>query len=396
MSPSAYQPCGERLLPSLVDEIAATDPDRIFYSITKTQDLSQGFRDITAAEFARGVNRCAWHIEKHLGRGQDFQTLAYIGPQDPAYGILILACVKTGYKLLLLSPRNTPEASLHLLQKTDCKTLLLPPVFPLPVVGELVQANRMNILEVPGLQHWLEDGQEKLYPFTKTFEEARQEPFVVLQTSGSTGMPKPLVATHGTFAVQDAYTELPSLSYQEAYPAMCTGSRVYLAFPVNHSAGLTMLLPGTIYAGFTSVFGPFPPSSAVIDSVHVHGKVQQSCIAPMMLADLVKNPTYLENLGRLDQVTYGGGPLPTAIGDAVSARTKLLNVMGATECGPLPCQLCEPEDWAYLSYSPILGDEFRLVADGLYEHFIVRDPKLSRYQAIFQTFGDAGKGGFGL
>ncbi|KAF4961276.1 hypothetical protein FSARC_10223 [Fusarium sarcochroum] len=386
MSPSAYQPRGERLLPSLVDEIAATDPDRVFYSITKTQDPSEGFRDITAAEFARGVNRCAWHIEKHLGRGQNFPTLAYIGPQDPTYGILILACIKTGYKLLLLSARNTSEASLHLLQKTECKTLLLPPVFPLPVVGELVQTNKMNILEVPALHHWLEDGQEKLYPFTRTFKEARTEPFLVLQTSGSTGMPKPLVMTHGTFAVQDAYTELPSHGYQDVYPAMCAGSRVYLGFPVSHSAGITMLLPGTIYAGFTAVFGPFPPTSAVIDSIHVHGNVQQSSIAPMMLVDLIKNPKYLENLRRLDQVTFGGGPLPTAVGDAVSARTKLLNCMGATECTALPSQLCDPEDWAYLSYSPTLGDEFRLVADGLYEHFIVRNPKFSRYQAIFQTF----------
>jgi acyl-CoA synthetase (AMP-forming)/AMP-acid ligase II len=382
MSQPTHQSHGNRLLPSLVDEIGLTDPDRVLYSITKTQDPADGFQDITAAEVARGVNRCAWHIEEHLGRGESFPTLAFIGPQNPIYAILVLACIKTGYKPLLLSPRNTPEASLSLLEQTDCNTILLPPVFPLPVIGELVQKHRMNILEIPALQHWLEDGSDKPYPFDKTFEEARSDPIVVLQTSGSTGMPKPISITHGTFAAIDSYLKVPSL----VYPSMCAGSRLYVAFPLCHSAGLTNLLPGCIYAESTMVFGPFPPTSAIINSVHIHGNVQQSAIAPMMLTDLVKNPEYLENLSRIDLIPYGGSPLPTAVGDIISSKTRLFNCMGITECGPLPSLLCDQEDWAYLNFSPVLGSEFRRIADGLYEHFIIRDPKSTRYQAIFETF----------
>ncbi|KIL93894.1 hypothetical protein FAVG1_02456 [Fusarium avenaceum] len=382
MSHPTQQSHGNRLLPSLVDEIAVTDPGRVFYSVTKTQDPADGFQDITAAEVARGVNRCAWHIEHHLGRGENFPTLAFIGPQNPIYAIVVLACIKTGYKPLLLAPRNTPEASLSLLEQTNCSTILLPPVFPLPVIGELVHKHRMNVLEIPALQHWLEDGPDKPYPFDKTFEEARTDPIVVLQTSGSTGMPKPITITHGTFAAIDSYLEVPSL----AYPNMCTGSRLYVAFPVCHSGGLTNLLPGCIYADFTMVFAPFPPTSAIINGVHIHGNVRQSGITPMMLTDLVKNPEYLENLKRLDLIPYGGGPIPTAVGDIISSNTRLFNCMGTTECGPLPSLLCDGEDWAYCNFSPILGSEFRHVADGLYEHFIIRDPKSTRYQPIFETF----------
>ncbi|KAM0444808.1 hypothetical protein ACHAQK_002326 [Fusarium lateritium] len=320
MSLPSHRSRGTRLLPSLVDEIAVKDPNRVLYSITKTEDPADGFQDITAAEVARGVNRCAWHIEEHLGRGENFPTLAFMGPQDPIYAILVLACMKTGYKPLLLSPRNTPEASLSLLEQTDCNTILLPPVFPLPVIGELVQRKRLNILEIPSLQHWLEDGSDKPYAFDKTFEEARSDPIAVVQTSGSTGMPKPINITHGTFAAIDSYLDVPS------------------------------------------------------------------AIAPMMLTDLVKNPEYVENLSRLDLVPFGGGPLPTAVGDIISSKTKLFNCMGITECGPLPSLLCDPEDWAYINFSPVLGSEFRPIADGLYEHFIVRDPKSIQYQAIFETF----------
>ncbi|RSL69953.1 hypothetical protein CEP54_002031 [Fusarium duplospermum] len=377
---------GRRLLPSLVDEIAISDPDRVLYSITKTNNPADGFQDINAKEFARAVNRCAWYIEKHLGRGQNFPTLAFIGPQDVVYAILTLACIKTGYKIHFLSPQNTLEASLFLLKETDCNTFLVPPKFPLPIVGKLVEARRMNVLEMPTLQHWLEDGPVELYPYTKTFEEARSEPFVVLHTSGSTGMPKPLVQTHGTIATMDAGTQLSSLGYPDTYLSTGAGSRVYLAFPLCHCAGLWILLPGCIYAGYTVVLGPFPLSAETTNAVHVHGNVQKSVQVPFILTDLVKNPTYVDNLGRLDQVIFGGGSLPKAVGDAIITKTRLLNCVGATEGGPLLCHLLEREDWQYIGFSHVIGSEFREISEGLYEHFIVRDPKFDLYQSFFQTF----------
>lgn len=388
MPEATQKPRGQRLLPSLVDEIAAADPDRVLYSITKTNDPADGFQDITAAAFARGVNRCAHYIAKTIGRGIDFPTLAFVGPQDPIYGIVVLACIKTGYKTLLLASRNTLEANQSLIENTNCKTLLLPSGFLLAGIEKLAKTNVMRFIEIPALQHWLGEGLEESYPFPKAFEEARSEPFAVLQTSGSTGIPRPMTLTHGTFAAVDSCVELHSLGYKATFLSKCHGLRVYVAFPVNHSAGLTMLLPACLYVGITIVFGPFPPTSAVIDSVHRHGNVQQSAIAPMMLESLVKTLDYLENLSRLDIVFYGGGPLPKAVGDIISSRTRLCSCMGFTECGPLPSQVCDREDWSYLNFSPALGSEFRHHSDDLYEHFIVRDPKLAQYQAIFEAFPD--------
>ncbi|KAI2470038.1 hypothetical protein F4781DRAFT_421566 [Annulohypoxylon bovei var. microspora] len=378
---------GERLLPSLVDEIALSDPHRLLYSVARTKNPADGFRDIDIKSFACAINRFSWYIDEHLGRGQGFPTLAYIGPQDLLYAISVLACIKTGYKLLLISTRNTLEANLSLFEKTDCKTFISPTNFPLPVVKQVLTARPMRHLETPELDYWFNEKLEgKPYPYTKSFSEARAEPFVVLHTSGSTGLPKPIVQTHATISPLDAFGALPSLGQQPTYPAMCAGKRVYMAFPLFHCAGITMLLPAPIFAGFTVVLGPFPPSVDVINGVHVHGNVQQSCLVPTMLVDLANNPEYLQNLGRLELIAYGGGPCPKAVSDLISTKTMLLASFGSTECSLFPAQLCNSEDSAYISLSPVLGYEYRPFSGDLYEQVIVRNPALEKYQGIFGTF----------
>lgn len=376
---------GYRLLPQLVDKIAESNPDQVLYALQKTKYAADGFQDVSARVFAQAVNRCAWFIEKNLGRGQDFPTLTYLGPQDLVYGILVLACNKTGYKMLFNSPRNTLKAHLSLFEKTDCNTFLLPSNFALPVVQQILDSRAMRIVETPNLQHWLEDGPVDPYPYTKSFAEARFDPLVVMHTSGTTGLPKPIIETHGTASPIDAFQDLPSLGQELCWPAMFAGLRLYNSFPLFHCGGILHLLAGPAYYGYTLILGHFPPTAASVNGVHVHGNVQNSFLPPAILVDLAKEPEYLENLSRLHMVSYGGGALPRSIGDLINTKTRLVNCYGSTECGMIPCCPCDPEDWFYIRFNPI-GYEFREVAEGLYEQFIVRDPELDKYQGIFATF----------
>lgn len=106
----------------------------------------------------------------------------------------------------------------------------------------------------------------------------------------------------------------------------------------------------------------------------------------MTLAELIKDPEHLGNLSRLKQITQGGGPCPQPVGDLISKKTKLVNVLGTTECGVLPIQHCDPEDWAYMGVSPVLGHEYRHISGDLYEEVIVRNPDVELSQGIFATF----------
>ncbi|KAI1813507.1 hypothetical protein GGS20DRAFT_553164 [Poronia punctata] len=389
MSPAPVSALGSRLLPSLVDEIALDDPHRILYSFTKTSDPADGFLDVNARTFARAVDRFSWYLEDKLGPAHNSPTVTYMGPQDIIYVILILACSKTGYVPLFNSLRNTIDIHLGLLEQTNCDIFLLPSNFRLPVVDRIVKGRAMRVLEIPPLQYWLEKEPEpKPYPYTKSFAEARLEPLVILHSSGSTGRPKPITLTNGTVSPMDAFTSLHLLGHEPTFPALCAGSRVYISSPFFHSAGLCLLLPGCLYSGFTAVFSPFPVSPGLANGIHVHGDVQHTVLAPFTLIEIVKDPEYLKNIGRLKHVIFGGGLLPQDAGDRLSAHSRLINCFGSTECGVLPIEVCDSEDWAYVKVSPVLGHQYRHISGDLYEQVIVRDPALDIYQGVFSTFPD--------
>ncbi|CAN8104059.1 unnamed protein product [Discula destructiva] len=388
---------GQRLLPSYLDEIALSDPRRILYSIAKTRDPADGFQDISAGVFARAVNRCAWYLEEKLGKGKDFPKLLYIGPQDLVYGILTLASIKTGYVLQANSPRNTLEAHLSLLEKTNCTTFLLPPNFPLPVVKQILEVRPMRVVEIAPAQHWFDElpgsseSDEPVYPYTKQYAEARLEPWLMLHTSGSTGMPKPIAQTHATYTPLDAYQQIPAHigGQQRAYPASCRGRRVYLGLPLFHCAGANTLLPSAIFNDFTVVLGPFPPSAEVVDAMHKYGNIQESIQVPTVLVDLAKDPEAVDRLGKLELLTYAGGPMPRAVGDLLSSRTQVHSALGTTEAGIMPGLVLvekDASDWSYIGLSPALGAEYRHVSEDLYEQVIVRKKKLEPFQGIFGTF----------
>ena len=97
---------GQRLMPSVLDDLAKNSPDKLFASIPKTSDVTQGFRDITAADFARCVNSTAAWLENKFGRSDDFETITYIGIGDLRGAVVFLAAVKCGYKVSYPGPVN--------------------------------------------------------------------------------------------------------------------------------------------------------------------------------------------------------------------------------------------------------------------------------------------------
>ena len=88
------------ILVNIVDYMASKAPRALYaeFPISPTS-YKLGYRKITQGDLAKAANGVAWWLEKMLGKGKNFQTLAYVGPNDMRYNVMILGAVKAGYKV---------------------------------------------------------------------------------------------------------------------------------------------------------------------------------------------------------------------------------------------------------------------------------------------------------
>ena len=96
-SPSTEPAYGKRLIAQTVDDLATSDPNRVWATIPLGQEISDGFRDITFRQLANAVDTVAWWLDSKIGRSEKFEVLAYLGLSDVRYAILCFAAVKCGY-----------------------------------------------------------------------------------------------------------------------------------------------------------------------------------------------------------------------------------------------------------------------------------------------------------
>ena len=104
---------GHRLVPQVLDERAKSNPQGSVWSVPKTSNLADGFRDISYGQVARAINKAAWWIDEHVGKSTTFEKLAYIGPPDLRYSILTIAAQKTGHTVSRTFKKCEPAIYSH-------------------------------------------------------------------------------------------------------------------------------------------------------------------------------------------------------------------------------------------------------------------------------------------
>jgi hypothetical protein len=90
---------GTRLMPQALDSHSEATPNRLYASVSRSANVSDGFQDITCEDMARCVNFMAHWIVDHFGASDQFDTLAYVGIPDLRSAAVFLGAVKAGYKV---------------------------------------------------------------------------------------------------------------------------------------------------------------------------------------------------------------------------------------------------------------------------------------------------------
>jgi hypothetical protein len=124
-------------------------------------------------QFANAVNKTAHFIRQEIGCSSMFETVLYLGYPDVRHFIALVALIKTGHKILLSSHRNSVAGHVDLAKQTDCGIMLYTSGFP---VSSILDHCRMESICMPELGYLLDDTPCLLYPFDKTFEEAKDQP----------------------------------------------------------------------------------------------------------------------------------------------------------------------------------------------------------------------------
>ncbi|KAL9023247.1 MAG: hypothetical protein Q9196_007318, partial [Gyalolechia fulgens] len=392
-SPPDLLNSNKQLLNNIVDGTAKVRPSAIYAEIPRSfESYAQGYRTITYRALANAVNGIAWWLHDILGPGRDHQTLAYLGPNDVSYVMMILGAVKAGYKLLLISPINAVNDSISLFEATDCRVILAPIVRRSPAVQAIRDVHSMRVLDSPSLEDLLSQRYSH-YPYGKTFAEARKEPLVVLHTSGTTAVPKPITFSHDFAASYIQWSQLVPPPGYESQVSLAQSNRFLVSVPFFHAGNLFASLFDAI-ANQTTVITPLagakPSAQVTIDGLK-QTKADGVLLPPYFVEQIAKDRDMLDFVTKnLETVTYGGGDVAQWSGDALAPAVQMFNFYGSTETGSIP--LLRPsgefpsQDWKYIHPHPAAGLEFQPSAHGLYEAVIVRNQDYEHEQPVFKIF----------
>jgi acyl-CoA synthetase (AMP-forming)/AMP-acid ligase II len=103
------------------------------------------------------------------------------------------------------------KSQLSLFESTDCHWICYAPEYASKVQPWL-DARPMKSNAIDAIKDIIHEEQVPLFPYDRPYDKAINEPAMVLHTSGSTGIPKPIICRHGMLTVMDAYHRIPEFS----------------------------------------------------------------------------------------------------------------------------------------------------------------------------------------
>ncbi|KAI7349865.1 hypothetical protein D0862_12956 [Hortaea werneckii] len=282
--------------------------------------LAASYADVFHAQLVAGIADAKQPTVALLGVGHTFQ---YFATQ--------LALVRLGFRVLLLSPSNATAARDHLLGACDV----------VGIVAEEQLLQNVQDLDLPVAKLLSRptpesaSDQEDVPAFVPT--DFWNSHSFVIHSSGTTGLPKPIIHTHRSMMLIARMYRL----FPEFYV-----SNWYLAFPLFHIAGISIALSG-LPNGLALTFPPlnWPPAPGSILSAWRELEnigMPADCLhcAPAVIEDLYEyiKDTSAKDFSPLTQLKVlqpGGASLaPSLLEKLVELGCNVKTTYGSTEIGP--------------------------------------------------------------
>ncbi len=338
--------------------------------------LIMGQDSMTYQELEARSNRLAHGlIARGVGIGDRVALLAY---NRLDYAIVVQAVAKCGAILVPMNFRLAAAEIAHVLADAEPRALFMEPGFQ-PVVDKAMAdlAQRPEIVLLPQGLESLGEGRSDRPP---DVEVDPASACVILYTSGTTGRPKGVLASHAMYFKMYLVQSIEArLIHDETY---------LIAVPMFHAAGLNMCLNQCLFMGSTGVIHSGPFDAEVILGLIQRHRITLAVLVPTTLAVLAFHPRLAEfDVSSLRHIFYGSMPItPRVLERSLEVFPEVLfwQGYGSTECGMIGVLRAEDHPkyaqytgrQALLTESRIVDDEGRDVALGGVGEVIVRQATL--------------------
>ncbi|KAF8441638.1 L-aminoadipate-semialdehyde dehydrogenase [Boletus edulis BED1] len=317
-------------------------------------------------------------------------TVGLLGVSNIDYVVTEMALYRMGYCVLFLSPNNSPPAIAHLLTITNASHIIVQDAL-LPsattALTHLAVPSSVSIIHQPPSDVFGPDARvahpDRTHwdpPLTPDVEFLL--PVTIIHSSGSTGFPKPIIATNkaavGNCIMNFNLTSLTTL-------------------PLYHGHGHSNLYRAWYAATPLYLFptGSIPLTSAnIIKLLSQAQDIQALYGVPFALKLLAETPEGLQVLKRLKLVMFGGSACPDELGDfLVSQGVPLVGHYGLSEMGQLMTSFRDfdtDKEWnwvrakgpyihtgvhEYMRFVPCDSDTYELyILDGWYTKVMSNQP----------------------
>ena len=240
-----------------------------------------------------------------LGWLEPGSRVALYLPKDERYVALVLALIRAGHIACPVSDRLPPRGVVRLLGKAACSALISED-------EELLQTAGPDILR-SAPETLLREGEQRAEPA----DIPQERPVTIIFTSGSTGVPKAALHTFGN--------HYHSALGSNANIALLPGDRWLHSLPMYHVGGLSILFRCLLAAATVAL--PLPGTS-LGESIASLGATHVSLVSTQ-LSKLLRE---IADLGGLEAVLMGGGPVPPSlVGEALARGLPLHTSYGLTE-----------------------------------------------------------------
>jgi o-succinylbenzoate---CoA ligase len=228
-----------------------------------------------------------------LGELEPGSRVALQLPKDERYVALVLALIRAGHVACPISDRLPPRGVAQLLGRAACSALISEDQELLQTAGSGLHRLAPEVL--------LREGRQRAEPA----DIPQERPATIIFTSGSTGAPKAAIHTFGN--------HYHSALGSNANIALRPGDRWLHSLPLYHVGGLSILFRCLLAVATVALPQPgTTPGESIAGLAATHVSLVSSQLSRLLRESV--------DLGGLQAVLMGGGPVPPSVVDEALAR----------------------------------------------------------------------------